>query len=397
MRPSNNPRSGIANRPRRGWFCGSYDGSYYGGLRGIVLGLAMVSSGVLTACSMYDESVLAGRTQNSLTCELKRLPDVPAVGDDGVDVGELWFALLDVEVDQPSGRWAEIGFDLDGLCTPPEDPNAPVRCITRGGRYPAKDGPGGVDNYAGEYALQAAAMQMPYMQPDLRTAERLGVTQALRVRGWNGLDNDPDVRIAIVDAVFALPSEQTFVETPGKAESPLLADWSYGAPRWDGTDKLWISSASLVDRDPNRPIEEYVAYVVNRRFVVRSQARSLTPMNASKFAIAFGFAEEVFSGRISADSMSLEEVTWQGRWTVNNIVEAITSPTFTCMQGPVEYDLLLDSATRMADMRADPATEDQGLECDSLSTAIGFSGARIQLGGVAEPGPLPDPCLYTTE
>jgi hypothetical protein len=323
-------------------------------------------------------------------CKLRRWPSAPAhVNDDGVDVGPRWYVLKDVLLDQRNDVWKTVGFDIDGRCTRDRDPNARTTCASSNGQLPPGDGEGGIDNVLGQAGLDLALASQPDMQAEVHASFNTGASVPVyRITRWNGQANDPAIRLAVTQAVFTVPSDVSVPEPP-PATSPLYtSDWPFAAPRWDGYDKVYVRSDSFVQGDLNQPVEEYDAYVKDYTFVVRTRDRAVFSPVAPGFNLEVLWLDKTIVGSMPRPGEGAGSVVFQGRWRVTDMVDSMGRSGFWCKEDQ-NLGFIRDVLTKLADVRADPETENQGLTCDAISSAVRFANYAVEFGGVTtKPGDL---------
>ncbi|MFK7990897.1 MAG: hypothetical protein AB8I08_33060, partial [Sandaracinaceae bacterium] len=156
----------------------------------------------LAGCQVYDPTLVGGNDSGNppAGCENLRVPpERPAASTEGEDVEDHAYFLRRVLLDQSGGAWENIGLDLDGRCTVP--PENDTECRPPGAPRPPTDGNDGIDNVFGgrlfgivDIALMAQSGVD--LQLTAETAQENGKGPVLRMRGWNGNDNDPRVEVA---------------------------------------------------------------------------------------------------------------------------------------------------------------------------------------------------------
>lgn len=360
---------------------------------------ALVSLTLAAAgCRVFDESLLdeEGGVDASILdagdagpdagppedggCRLRHPPGRPA-GADPMETTELAFALRDLVLDQRGVAWMSIGYDLDDRCSQPlpptEDGGAPVWDIEceppSDSASPETDGMEGIDNSFGHNFPLLLFAFVPNVQESLETEQLAGRGLVLlRVRGWNGEDDDPRVEVVVSTAVRTDPAEGD-------------------VPQWDGTDVFIPSVEDFVGGDPTRPATfNDNAYVSGRTLVVALPDRSELVWAGDGLTFSLVLTDPVITGRISDDASRLEDVTVFGRWPRLDLLEAFEGLGFCAgSENRMTLERLLDNA---ADVRQDSTTAGPGVDCDAVSVAIRMTGYGGVWGDLAAPSPPPSPC-----
>lgn len=312
---------------------------------------------------------------------------------DPMDGEELAFALRDI-LFQPGPMWASIGYDLDDLCSyaPPRTDGGmelpPLECVPPNpGASPETDGRDGIDNSFGEnfpiliftFVGDMMADVQELFDRELMAGRGLVV---IRIRGWNGMDDDPRVGVTVANAVRTVPASAADGGTP---------DGGTPMPAWDGTDVFLLASDDFVGGDETRPrIQNDNGYVAERTLVVELPDRSEFVWTGDGLVFPLVLTDPRLTGRISDDGLTLEDVTITGRWAELDLLEGFEGLTFCAGTGPREaLERLFDDA---ADVRQDSTTGGMGVECDAVSVGIRMTGYRGEWGALASPEPAPETC-----
>ena len=306
------------------------------------------------------------------SCDPIRPPARPGTPD-GADEPQIIFALRDVVLDQADDVWLNYGYDLDGYCTNIATERS---CEPPLGGTVAIDGERGLDNAAGERLLSILVEGFPTVAEQAQIDQASGrAAVVLRVRGYNGLDDDPSVEVALMQSVHAIP------------EGGTLGD----DPAWDGRDRWYVSEADFVSGDPEDPLVlDDTAYVAGRTLVMEIPAGRGISFPWSGLFLELRLTGGVLTGEISADGTLLSNVQLAGRWPSVDLRDALDGIGL-CPGDPGRStaELLLSS---LPDIREDPSDDGLGVTCNAFSVGIGMLGYRARWGGVVTPTPTPDPC-----
>lgn len=300
-------------------------------------------------------------------------PPRPTV-EDSIDVETHTWALKDVVLDQRGDRWQEIGWNLDERCTFSIDdehlctpPTAPV---------PPLDGPGGVDNSFGQHLLGLIAMFNSTFQAVARDSMERGQSIVVRLKDWNGMDDDPSVELVLAAAAGV----QRF---DGLTE-----------PQWDGNDRWDVADSSFSGGNPDRPlIRDDNAYVAGRMIVARIPDRQpivIPWVGTNSFALRL--TDALFTAEITPDGNNLQRAWITGRYGVIDLADAWESAGL-CDGGALRSLIDMEVSEDM-DVRSTPGTGGPGATCDALSVALEFTGYRGEFGTVVPtPPPPPVECI----
>ncbi|MBX3274447.1 MAG: hypothetical protein KF729_29550 [Sandaracinaceae bacterium] len=360
---------------------------------GVVLALAWVAGG----CHVYDASLLdAGTDAGGVTpdgggCNNRDVPPRPTAAD-GADTEEIIFGLRQVVLQQREGDvWRGIGRDLDGLCTYP--PDYPTECRPPRRARPPADGDDGIDNVFGSDLYPLVELAVRGLEDTARQAQEEGRLPVVRIRGWNGMDDDPRVDVTVTNAIYAVRSD-------GDAPQPHTVNADFepevmGAraplPLWDGTDFGFFRRDTFFDGDPDRPtIRDDTAYVSNRFVVARLPERVEILFPARDVGVLVRLTDATAVGRISDDGLTLERATVAGRWSVLDLLS--TAENVGICRDSESYEILSGQLDTIADVRSRPGTGGEGVECDALSLGVVFTGSRMRWGGLTDGPPVRNVC-----
>jgi hypothetical protein len=290
-------------------------------------------------------------------------------------------AMLDPQLDQSGGLWASRGFDLDGFCTNPIDPETPRECESPLGDPPQADGPGGVDNVVGAAAYLSILTFVPDLQRNTEASARRGRSvPILRLSRWNGLADDGRVRLVVSAAVDVLPEGS---EPPAGG---LEVDNGLPDPRWDGTDTAYVGSNYFAAGDEDLPlISDDNAYVTGHTLVAHLPARSPIDFPVPNGVGRLRMTEPMIVAQIDPDTRQIESGVLVGRWAFVDMLDHLGD--IGICAGVGEGDMFLAAFSlvgqRVMDVRSIPGSGGAGVECDAMSAALPFvSASPVRWGGV---------------
>lgn len=356
---------------------------------------AGAGGGLVSGCKVYDPALVQSPdgsvdVDGGPTGCGYRPPARPSAPDDGMDVGEVAFAIKEVLFDQ-GDMWSRIGFDLDGFCTTPPDyesecvpPNAMVE--------PVVDGENGIDNVFGQSLYPLVAVTVPGLQDASRRFQEQGNGSViLRITGWNGMPDDARVQVTGAVTVFGTTAAAAPMVTIGSM-GPEMPDGSPPPyPTWDGTDVFWGRDDQFVGGDASRPyVTDDNAYVRNRFLVVTLPERTDFVFPGDEAGVLVRLTGAVAMGRISEDRTTIENLVVAGRWAVNDLLETAQA-VGVCPDTP-QLDIFQNQIDRIADVRSRVGSGGPGVMCDAISVAMQFQGYRANWGGIAPGPPLTNAC-----
>lgn len=366
---------------------------------GLCAALIIASAG----CQVYDASLLdAGVDAGGVDagdvdagpCN-SRVPPARPDTPDGPDTEEVIFGLRQALLDQiPGEAWREIGLDLDGLCT-----SAPVydtECTPPRRAQPPVDGVDGIDNTFGSHLFPLVDLAVMGLQDTARAAQEEGKVPMVRIRGWNGLDDDPRVDVTISNAIYTVNDAGDGTPQPHRVVAFEPVDEVSGErlafPRWDGTDFGFFRDETFFDGDPDRPlIRDDNAYIVDRWLVARLPARVEILFPADEVGVLVRLTDATAMGRISDDGLTLENAVVSGRWAVWDLLA--TAENIGVCQGTGQYSILEGQLDTIADIRSLSGTGGPGVTCDAISVAVEFTGTRMLYGGLTPGPPIANVCV----
>jgi hypothetical protein len=309
-------------------------------------------------------------------CSHTRWPDLPPLADDGRDIGQIVTAVTQLHVVGPINEGRSQGFDLDRLCTCPE----PAACTGSKPGAPCDVADTGIDN-AGENLFRTLVGAGVSLDD---TGLLTGIMQGqygiiVRIEGYDGELDDPDVKVAFFNAV--------------------TVNGDGGVPRNDGTDSWTVDSESLLDgRFPTYfsskayvaggiLVAEFERLVVRARIPYGQKSWSLVELELRSAHLVARL------GPRAARQASLEEGTIAGRTPAAAILtQGMRSGA--CRDSG-SYEALKPLVCASRDLPLDPARDGRDTPCDALSLAIGFAArpALIAPGSSTRTDELPCPLI----
>ena len=315
-----------------------------------------------------------GEVDGGETCTLRAIPERPSAEDGaGTDVT---FALRDIVLDPATfedGGWHRFSYDLDGVCTSGVDTQSCASTVVVG------DGPAGQDNVFAQIFVQALE-DARNIEASLQDHARITMASGdnvplIRLEGWNGLEDDPQVRVwmaASADVVSGVGGSQA-VWDGRDVHYPNVDDFSLGD----------ISAPNIVDDN---------AYVSGRKLVALLPFAPIFIPQGSVDGVDYppleiSLADAHLVATIGIDNTRLDDVLILGRWSITRINESISSIGICAgTDERMTLDFLLN---QFADMRANPEQDnaDPLATCDALSVGLAFGGYSVILGSEARDRP----------
>ena len=365
-----------------------------GFVRGLCAALVVVSTG----CQVYDSSLLDsgvdGGRVDAGPCN-SRVPPARPSTPDAADTEEVIFGLRMVVLDQTDGdAWQRMGLDLDGLCTGP--PAYETECLPPRRSQPPGDGDDGIDNTFGSDLFPLVDLAVMGLQSTARAAQEEGKLPAVRIRQWNGMDDDPQVDVTVTNAIYMVRDAGDGTPAAHRLEAFEPVDPMSGMrlpfPLWDGTDFAYFRVDTFFEGDLDRPlIRDDNAYVVDRWIVASLPARVEILFPADEVGVLVRLTDATAIGRISEDGLTLEDAVVSGRWAVLDLLS--TAENIGVCRGTGQYDILTGQLDTIADIRAQPGTGGPTARCDAISLGVGFTGTRMHIGGLTMGPPVANICV----
>ncbi|MBO6933345.1 MAG: hypothetical protein JJ863_00165 [Deltaproteobacteria bacterium] len=323
-------------------------------------------------------------------------PARPPAEMEGDDIEELVFGLKEVLLNQGEIGWQEIGLNLDNYCSEPPVPQG--ECIPPNPDATLLiDGEQGIDNAFGAELYPLVELVFPELQATARMSSEAGVgVVAVRLRGYNGQDDDPRVDATLSQSVtgFAGTADQT--EPPDYTIvdfEPYMPDGvtRLGVPEWEGNDWLVLRDDTFFGSDLEQPlVRDDNAYVVGRQLVMVLPDRVEIRFAGDDNGITVKLTDARAIGTLSEDFTELSDLTFAGRWSVLDLLQ--TTRSLGVCDGDAEFMIFRNKLQTAADVRATPGTGGDMVECDALSIGVTFQGYRSRLAGVTDGQDPPDAC-----
>jgi hypothetical protein len=408
--------------------------------------MAMV---LATGCQAFDAGLLPQKPPDDMEeppngCPMgsKRPPERPTTPDDGVNVGDLVFALKD-----PVMSNAAAALNVDRVCTsqtgvwtclPP-----PELARYEAGETPVvpQDGPQGEEN---QFAREIFPLVDGIFEAegegslDVTLKVSLGsgtYSPLIRVSNYNGTANDSRVTVAVSQAVFSLAGMAGATEPPAVCiqefadrggvphfphdddivddENPALTVCSGDEmpnlpveqtldngvpiavtgydPAWEeGRIWSWARHDAYRDRRLDSPVVvDDLAYVTDWTLVARLPDNVELKIGAviAKFTDAFAVA------RLKEDLSGTEpnQVLIAGRWAVSSLLENAASVGI-CPDTP-PYAVIRQQLDTRTDVRSNRDQQGLDVPCDAFSFGITLTAHRANMAPRPTLGqPTPDAC-----
>jgi hypothetical protein len=325
---------------------------------------------------------------------LERWPARPTCGDVGDDGIERSFALLEPSFDHGSEVWRTLGFDLDGLCTDPLAATPHTECDTPSGSTVA-DGPGGIDNAVGaELASTLLSFYPSYVPNALASIRRGHVAMVVTLTGWSGAPDDPRVEVRLANTVDVVPADYAI---PDGGLDPLEPRPD---PRWDGTDRAYLSSSYFSAGAADEPlVADDNAYVAGGVLVARLPDRATfdIPVTTRDALLVsrLQLTEPRLVAVLAPDGSDLASGFIVGRVSRGDSLVYLEH-LGVCPDDPetaAYHDAVSMLIERTADVRSIPETGGPGVECDALSFALPWiDAAPVTVAGVLPHDVVPRQC-----
>ncbi len=352
--------------------------------------LSFVTALVLgMGCKVYDPSLVDSGTSGA--CGV--VPPPRPVNNDDTNIGEVGFALKQVQLDQ-GPRWRNIGYDLDGVCTTAPELESP--CMPPSGRAAPEDGDQGRDNVFGQSIYPTVRIAVGDLEASSQAYMENGQGGIfLRIHEYNGLDNDDRVIVTMSVTVFGTTAEAapsvTFA-TDGTPMVPPMGDYP-PPPAWTsaGTDVFWGRTDNFVGGDQANPlIFDDNAYVADGLLVARLPDRSDVIFPGMDAGVRARLTGAVLVGRISEDLTQLQDVTVAGRWALTDLLD--TAASVGACPGSENLNTLTNLLNDVADVRSMAGTGGPGVSCNAISLGVVFQGYLARWGGITDGPPLANAC-----
>jgi len=282
-------------------------------------------------------------------------------------------AIRSVEFGDTETNFDDIGYDLDFRCTCQGDANGCLRASWASAD--ACDGPGGRDNMGGAFLGELSALFAGNSSEDWSDNADQGEWSLLfRVRGYNGLPDDDQVRI------------DWYVADHYWGDKP---DESY-QPAWDGTDTWPIRRSTLVDFGGTYDLDEPKFHddhaYVSGGVVVGSLPEAVIQIEVF-YAIELTGAFVTAQVQEGPSGWYLTNGVVAARWKLSSVlgqIDQLEDPIFDlplCTDHPL-YPSAKESVCSFADVYSGAGTPTT--PCDSISVGMLFETVPAQFGEVTE-------------
>ncbi|MEI8257288.1 MAG: hypothetical protein WCJ30_16565 [Deltaproteobacteria bacterium] len=315
----------------------------------------VVAADVVTgSCNPAHPPALPGDLTNRSLC-----------GDAGVP-SRVFAASAILLGSAPHLEWRGRGFDLDNVCTDPQDTAHDAgagSCTTLGsGGLAVEDGDRGRDNAFASRVGPILSGAMVLTEEQLNRDIQAGsATLGIRVTGYGGGADDGQVTIDLLPLVHG-----------HGASSP--------APAWDGHD-LWHVNRTIA-YDPMRPtvpaVHVETAYTVGGTLVARLQSHStITLLNSASSFVRLTLSGGVLAGPLGAGGAQLGPLDVGGWMTIADLRNDIV--TLGLCPSSLNYSVVASFLDSSADLYVvgDNVTVAPSSTCNALS--IGFSSTWTEI------------------
>ena len=288
-------------------------------------------------------------------CRLARWPAAPSGADDGRSIGTITQAIDKLSL-VGSGT-SVVGYDIDGLCTCPDR----TACIGDRLGEPCDDGDAGVDNAVDGLFRLIESRGVAIDDKGLSSAlakGRFGIV--VRVDDYNGLPDDPKVKVTVFNAV-AVNRDQD-----GKARFDGTDEWvldkesfvDKGIPLFS-TTTAWVTGGVLVAPLPQLILRlRYPVVVETDQFglvqIDLRDAHVVARITTGATGAATMLTDGVVTGRSPASAL-LAQMVRSG----------------ACRDGGL-YPILKLTICGARDLGLLPSNDGTNVSCDALSVGLGF-------------------------
>lgn len=328
-------------------------------------------------------------------CDTTDLPAAPASGEPGGPI-ELYFALRTIRFGDPSNRASVPGFDLDRAdgcrsdCAGEDECGLPEYLpeLSTDEKVQRCDFVDGIDN-SGAHLFARLAEDVGADETTLSDEAAQGIwSLILRVSDWNGLPDDPTVRLALFS-------------TPGFGWMP--DDGVGGAPPppppplWNGSDVWPIDERSLEPGSTDLTTPSFVdlnAYVSGGVIVGALGGTFYAGTNALPIELAEGVLVAPIAD-LGLATMHLENAVFAGRWSGQKLIDALAPIQVNgiplCNLSVIFEDVVADVCKLL-----DVTTDGLPGACDALSFAFELDAYRMLAGAIVQPDDAPIGCGQQT-
>lgn len=281
-----------------------------------------------------------------------------------------------------------VGFDLDGVCTGPGQPNG---CTPPKGARSQVDGPGGVDNAVGSELFLGNQRGLGFASRDTSSTSESGLlTTLIAVRGYNGTDIDNQVEVSFYPGTRVS-------ELGGPAEQP---EWK-GSDEWNVFNTHLLDAEVTPDGGPEPPVTDlraadyHAKYFDEHAFVTDGTLVAHFP---ELLTIVGHFARVTIVAKLekSEQGWKLTDGTFAGRIQVDELLAPIRHQLEDGPDGGVPvctnastYQERKDRMCGLADLSY-AGFDDASALCDAASWGWKFDAEPALFGRVVTTALIPD-------
>jgi hypothetical protein len=355
-----------------------------------------IGGAAIVACQLLagidDRTVYVGDAQtpdasSGDPCAEVGIPPAPdpstSKSTDGV---EAIFALYAVDTGTSMGKATRPwGFNLDKRCTCPGPPS----CAAVNAQL--CDYEGGVDDEGQNVftELQTYAMQLDagaFFDDSLfNKALQSGASGLLlRLRGYNGQDDDAEVQVAL----YSSPA-------------------SMGAPQWDGGDPWSVDQRYVMDGGVDQPLYEVAGWVRNGTLIASPAQIPIVIGSMMGQPVRMQLYSGYIVAKIEKQGAQITGLKGMlaGRWKAAEFLKSLESvpdpldmSRALCGDGTTDAGLSLtyvairEAVCRHRDLTANPDNDNKNFKCDAVSFGIGIEMRRARFGNVVMAPQAPQGC-----
>lgn len=308
-------------------------------------------------------------------CTLTLAPGRPTC-DEGSSGDDLFFAIRAFDFSVAP----ESGVDIDGYCTVSSD--GPATCLPPDDLH-TLDSAGSVDNAFGTEFITAFGFvySMFFMgrtlEDDINATLESGFRNlTFRVRGWNGLLDDPVVEVAYINSACGRAMGDTRA-CPTRPTMELL-DWTMD------DNEFRLDEDAFVGGDLDTPVvRDTGAYVSDGVFVASLSVGANFALSTVNGDIPVRLTQVTILAELSPDGRVMTG-TITGAW---DQAGALLAPgVFGLCPGAPGYAEYENTVNRALDVRS-TGTGGAMVPCDAMSVVVGFTAHAARIGALQ---PIPD-------
>ena len=319
-------------------------------------------------------------------CAHTQPPAAPDVDDDPDTQAQYVVAARGIDI-APSANGV-LGFDLDATCTcdpTPSAHDAGPSCTSTVSRNCDQEGGTGIDNAFAQLTY-VKALSGTVFGAGSAADGNCGRSALLAVIGkYNGRANDKDVTFAFVLS-SGLQTPHEAGEVPSSCNNVGGPQPTVYVPRGDGTDQ-WSTDTSFVVSKTLHPSQLLNGYV--RDWVLVARASEGVPIRVP-FGPFIGDARAAIvraSLAIADGGVQIIDGELAARLTSSSVIQGIASVPLGGKAGYIcpnnanaaLFKSAVDSICSGRDILSDPVQDFTGVACDSVSSAVRFSGDPAQM------------------